>query len=122
MYWWIFLIIAFVCNSVANVLLKIWAPDWFIWSKNIIELIQSNKFFIWGAFLFGINLIFYMLALKSIPISVAYPIMIGMSLTIITTIGFFFLHESISYMHIIAYVLIFAGIFLLIYNTKGNVA
>lgn len=118
MNWWVLLVIAFICNSFANVLLKIWAEDWIVLTKNIFKLINGNKFLIWWALLFAMNLIVYVLALKTIPISVAYPIMIGMSLTIITTIWFFFLHEHISYVHIIAYILVFLWIFLLVYAGK----
>lgn len=110
----IFLIIAFFLNAVANVLLKIGAqreirPA----GMNFFELIGHNYFLILGFFLFALNAGFYFLALRLIPISVAYPIMVAMSLLIINTFAYFYFHESIGCLQIIGYALIIAGIMLI---------
>lgn len=108
-----YLSIAFTLNAAANIILKIGSQNGFqLEDKNIFSLIANNYLFILGVFLFGINVIFYFLALKTIPLSTAYPAMTIMSFLIINGAAFFYLHEKINSIQIIGYIAIVVGLIL----------
>jgi multidrug transporter EmrE-like cation transporter len=95
---YIYLALAFSLNSFGNILLKIGAE-------------KNNYFYLGiGFVMFAMNAAFYFLALKSIPISLAYPIMISFSLMLIASYAFVFLGEQFSYYHLIGYSLIILGV------------
>ena len=79
---YLYLILAFTLNAVANILLK-------IGSEFGVKI--TNYYLFAGIALFAINIIFYFLALKNLALSTAYPIMIVMSFLIINrlTIAWF---------------------------------
>lgn len=112
----VYLILAFVLNGIANICLKVSAfqgldfssfNPWFILSKNIL-------FFV-GLILFASNVIFYFLALRNMPISIAYPIMVAMSFLIINLYALMVIGESINIGQIVGYVLLIAGVSIVLF-------
>ncbi len=102
---YLYLILAFTLNAVANILLK-------IGSEFGVKI--TNYYLFAGIALFAINIIFYFLALKNLALSTAYPIMIVMSFLIINSYAYFGFHEKISLFQIIGYILIITGLILVI--------
>lgn len=111
----IYLTIAFILNATANILLKLGAKKGFIYSGVSFDTISSNTFFVIGIISFALNVVFYFMALKSIPISIGYPVMVGMSLVIINVFAFSYLHENFTMMQLIGYVLLITGMTFIFY-------
>lgn len=109
---YLYLIVAFIANGVANILLKIGADRGveLSWSLGIAGLFARHAYLIGGLIVFALNVIFYVLALRSFPLSIAYPIMVGMSFLIANGAAVLFLHEPLSWQHLVGYALIIAGI------------
>ena len=105
----IYLIGAFVMNASANVLLKIAASKGVVLSGGFSHILWENRFIFISLCLFGLNLVLYFLALRLVPISVAYPIMIGMTFVITVSVSLF-LGEHISALHWTGLALILAGL------------
>jgi multidrug transporter EmrE-like cation transporter len=111
---YVFLGLAFLCNAGANVLLKLGAThDFSIASLlrgdfNLAHLYTGS-----AVFLFGANLAFYLLALKTIPLSVAYPVMVGMTF-FITTGASVLLGEHLSLIHLLGITMIIAGMLIIL--------
>lgn len=110
------LIIAFIANAVANVWLKIGADRGvqLDWSLGIFKLVELHIYLIGGVLLFALNVLFYISALRVLPLSIAYPVMVGMSFLIANLLAIFFLHETLSWQHVIGYALILLGITLVV--------
>ena len=109
-----YLILAFTLNSVANILLKIGAVHGFSFSKDPLTLIGTNWQLLSGLSLFAINVIFYFLALRALPLSVAYPVMVVMGFIIVNSYALFALHEPITGGQYLGYVLIIIGLTLVV--------
>lgn len=106
-----FLIIAFTLNATANILLKLGALKGLAYQGlSLTQLVSQNALAIVGLFFFALNAVFYFMALKSVPISVAYPTMVVISLLIINGYAIFVLKEQVSIMQVIGYALIITGI------------
>lgn len=116
----IYLIIAFSLNSIANILLKLKARQggFELADLNLLGLISHNFLFLAGIFLFAVNVVFYFLALRAIPLSTAYPVMTVMSFLIINSYAYFFIGEEIGMMQIVGYLFIIMGIIFIFYFSK----
>ena len=57
-------------------------------------LVMADQMILTGLFCFSINVIFYFLALRSIPLSVAYPLMTIFSFLLINGYAIFGLKEN----------------------------
>ena len=112
------MIIAFVLNSIANIMLKIGANSGIQFSGFNWNSVSANRFFIFGILLFAVNVIFYFLALRNLSLSLAYPIMVGMSFLIINSYAYYFLDDKINLMQILGYLMIVAGIIIVFYFAK----
>lgn len=111
---YVFLGLAFVCNAGANVLLKLGASHSFSLSALLRGEVTLAHIYTGSAvLLFALNLGFYLMALRGIPLSVAYPVMVGMTF-VITMGASFFLGEHIGIVHIIGVTLLLAGMFLIV--------
>ncbi len=110
------LALAFVTNGVANVLLKVGADRGVSLdlSRGVGQLLAQHVFLLGGMVLFVINLMFYIYALRTLPLSVAYPIMVGMSFLVANTLAVLYLNEALSWQHLLGYVLILTGISLVV--------
>lgn len=114
----IYLIIAFVLNGTATVLFKVEAKDGINLKGSLLHIIANNYAMIIGFVLFAINAIFYILALRSLPLGLAYPIMTIMSLMIVTAASIILFHEHINTVQIVGYVLLIVAI-VLIFSFKA---
>lgn len=114
-----YLIVAFVLNAGASILLKLHANKGFA-TNNILSLsfITQNFYFFLALFLFATNVIFYTFALTKMPLSVAYPIMVVMSFLIVNSFSFFYFKEHIITPQIIGYIMIVVGITLVVSFSK----
>lgn len=108
---YILLGLAFICNSIANILLKVASTKGISFQVfPITSFIKDNLFLFVGLFFFVINAIFYALSLKNLPISFAYPVMVTMSLLIIGTYASLRFGEQFTIYTIVGYSLIILGI------------
>jgi multidrug transporter EmrE-like cation transporter len=101
---WVSLIGAFFCSGFGNAL-----------SKRASHLRGRPR--IWGLLAaigcFGFGLILYALALTGIPLGIAYPILIGGSVVLVTMLAITWLRERVSMRQGIGIVLILVGLVLL---------
>jgi multidrug transporter EmrE-like cation transporter len=113
---YLFLIGAFIANGLANVLLKMGADKGVIFdaSLGVVRLISHHAYLLGGIVLFVLNIGLYIVALRAFPLSVAYPIMVGMSFLIANTAAVAYLHEPIAWQQLVGYALILGGITLVV--------
>lgn len=111
---YIYLVSAVLFNSLANLLLKMQSQKGLHFSGVNLSLLTSNYLFLSSLAAFGINLIFYLFALRNISLSVAYPIMIASSFIIINGSAHFVFHESIQAWQLLGYFLIILGLALVL--------
>ena len=111
---YLFLILAFTLNGIANILLKLGAERGFTLSNGTSSLIVTNWQFLLGLILFALNVILYFLALRALPLSTAYPVMVAMSFLIVNAYAFFALHEPIAGGQLAGYVFISVGLTLVV--------
>lgn len=109
---------AFLLNSFANIFLKIDALRTPLSEVNLLALLQHRMFFILGIILFALNVFFYSFALKSIPLSVAYPIMVGASFLIVQLYAYFSLGEKLSTTEIVGVLCVLLGLLLVSISQK----
>ena len=112
---YLFLALAFLCNAAANVLLKLAALHGFTFSQTLHGVLNTSTAYAASAIvLFGLNLCFYLVALERIPLSIGYPVMVGMTF-FITILASVLLGERINLLHALGMTLIIAGIFLTVH-------
>jgi len=110
---YLFLAIAFVLNATANILLKLGALKGIAYQGlSFGQIIGQNAIALLGLFFFALNAVFYFLALKNVPISTAYPVMVVMSLLIINGYAIIALKEQVGLAQVVGYALIITGIVL----------
>jgi len=107
---YVFLVIAICCNAAANVMLKLAAGRPFSLAGGAGKVVADNSHLILGLFLFAVNVLFYVAALRVLPLSVAYPLMVGMTFLIVSAAASYFLGEAFTLWHVIGYLLILCGI------------
>lgn len=109
-----FLIVSFTLNGIANLILRhasLNEPALNIKDLNL-AFIGDHKWFIFGLTLFASNIFFYMIALRYFSVSVAYPIMVAMTLIIVATGAHFLFKENISGVQLLGYVLLIIAVYL----------
>ena len=106
---YIWLAIAFCANGAANVLLKM-AGKSLDPAEPLLPQALTNLALLAGLATFGLNVIFYLLALRSLPLSVAYPVMVGATFLIVSTASVFFLKEQITVVQYLGFAFIIAGL------------
>lgn len=112
---YVYLCIAFLLNASGNIFLKLGSRTGLnLSSFSPGALLVSNWQFILGCFLFVLNVPFYFLALRNIPLSVAYPIMVGMSFLIVNLAAFLLFKESVHVLQILGYICMVGGIILVV--------
>ena len=115
----VFLTVAFSLNAVANILLKVGAQNGVQYKNlNVFEIVVQNYVPILGIICFAANVVFYFLALKSVPLSTAYPTMVIMSFLIINSFAYFYFHENINLAQLAGYAFIIIGLILVFYFTE----
>lgn len=107
---YLLLVVAFLFNAAANIVLKFAANQGFSFSTLLRgEFNAAHLYALGAAFLFALNLGVYLVALRSIPLSVAYPVMIGMTF-FVTTSAALLLGERISLPQALGLAMILAGV------------
>ena len=120
---YVFLVTALVFNATANILMKLGArrldgleglsPVDKIWA------LATNPFLVIGIVLFASNVLFYIVALKRINLSVAYPIMASGGVLVIAAFSVFYLRETLHLFQMVGVGCIAVGIFLVAYYVEG---
>ena len=109
----VFLIIALSMNAVANILIKLGSKDLDqlkgLAPLEIIPKLLSNYVLLIGLSCFAINVVFYSAALNKLNLSIAYPVMVGGGLLIITLFSALQLKEALTGLQIAGIVLIGLG-------------
>ena len=97
------LVMALTLNAVANLMMKLGAnrlnaspPHFKGGIANLVEIALSNWVLLLGLVFFAGNVVLYTFALKGIPISTAYPIMVGAGFVIISVGAWKLLGERLS--------------------------
>lgn len=111
---YLYLILAFTLNSIANILLKLGAVRGLSLSGGPLAVVEANWQLLLGLVIFATNIIFYFLALRALPISVAYPVMVVMGFLIVNSYALLALHEPITAMQYIGYIFIVFGLTLVV--------
>lgn len=111
----LYLSLAFVLNALANVLLKIGAREGIeLGSYSPVTFVASNWQLTLGVMIFSANVLFYFLALRELPLSIAYPTMVVMSFIIVNGYALYGLGETITPLQIAGYIAIIAGLALVV--------
>lgn len=113
------LTLAFVCNGLANVLLKAGSAKGIVLQGSPTAILSHNLAFLAGLFLFAVNAFFYFLALRTLPLSVAYPVMVAMSFIIVGFFAWSMFGERFSTLQLCGYALIFLGTLLVVYKSTS---
>ena len=106
---WMFLVFAIICNIAGAVFVKIASL------KNIDTKLGSYftlEFFLAITF-FGLNLLLITQALKKIPLTVAYPILIGATLVGVSIISVFIFSERVTLFYYFGIAMIAIGVAIL---------
>jgi multidrug transporter EmrE-like cation transporter len=106
---WVLVLVAAVLNGCGSLLLKQSA-------KAAGESLGSQLFtpwFIGGLACYGINVILFGKALKALPVAIAYPVLAGTSLALISLAASILFRERLAAVHWTGAVLVFFGIVLL---------
>jgi multidrug transporter EmrE-like cation transporter len=112
---YLLLVSAFLLNAVANILLKKGAMNGVRFDTSFPEFLYAHVAIIGGFIAFALNALLYFLALRTLPITIAYPVMVGMSFLIITAAGVIYFGETLSVVHVAGYVLLAAGVAVVLY-------
>ena len=116
---YLYLASALLLNAIANILLKVGAGRSITTEGSLFTLIVSYWPVLLGIILFALNVVLYFLALRNLPISLAYPVMVVGGFLIINTYAVVYLKEEIVSIQILGYLCIVAGILLVVSSAKG---
>ena len=72
-----------------------------------------SPFFIFGVFLFAVNIVFYTKALQGLSVNIAYPALVGVGALFVLIGSFTWLKETINLVQIMGFVLIVIGVTLI---------
>lgn len=126
---WILLIIALTLNATANILMKLGsarlekaehalATDASLLEKGLAY--ATNPYLVCGIVLFGMNVLFYIAAIKKINLSIAYPIMMSGGVLIITLFSIIQLKEYLNAFQFAGIALITIGMVLVTYFAEAQ--
>jgi len=116
---YIFLAIALVLNAAANILIKYSTTRTAAAGElapGLAGLMQTylNWPFLLGITCFGLNLLAYTQALKKLPLSMAYPMMITVGYLLILVVSWFIFQERLTMVKYIGAGLMLIGLWLLV--------
>ena len=116
---YLFLVIALVLNAAANLLVKYAAvhqapvaPDATGMTRILATYVSVP--FLLGISCFGLNLLAYTQALKRLPISTAYPVMVSLGYLLILVVSWFLFQERLGVQRYVGAALMIAGLWLLL--------
>ena len=113
---YVLLTVAVAVNALANVLLKMAAAKGVSLSfdAGVIALVTRNGLVLAALAAFALNVGFYFLALRALPLSVAYPIMVAGTVLLVNGSSVLLLHEGVHPAQMAGYLLIVAGVALVL--------
>jgi multidrug transporter EmrE-like cation transporter len=104
-------------NAIANILMKIGVRNLhepgIMSVSGLISDSLSNWKIIAGVFSYTLSLGFYMLAIRNVKLSVAYPLSVNCTIVVVTALSALLLKESISIRQLTGGGVILVGLFLL---------
>lgn len=106
---WLFLAIAIACNTAANVLVKAAGMR----TLDSVSGTYVSPAFVLGVLLFATNLLFYVQALKQMPLAIGYPVLVGGSMVGVNLLAVLLFGEFMDLRHYLGMAMVFAGIVLL---------
>ena len=106
---WVLVLVAAVLNGCGSLLLKQSAKV----SGEQLGAQLFSPWFIGGLACYGINVILFGKALKALPVAIAYPVLAGTSLALISLVASILFRERLAAVHWTGAVLVFFGIVLL---------
>jgi multidrug transporter EmrE-like cation transporter len=110
---WLMLIGAVLFNTLGNLFIKQLSETKEL--HGIMNYIAPP--FILGLGCFGANLVLYSRALKYIPIAVAYPILVGSTMSCIVLVAVSWFGEAFGVAHALGMTLVLSGIWILAHST-----
>ena len=117
---WIFLGLAVIGNTAANVLMKLGAKQMggFSFSFSGLKLFFSTPLIWAGMVSFALTLLCYTYVLSKLNLSVAYPIITSLGFLLVTVFSTLYFHESIHWLQIVGMFVIVFGLYLVVYTAK----
>lgn len=108
------IVFAAAVNAAANILLKLAVDRGISLSiaNGIGAFLVHHWYLILGLVLFVLNVAIYLIALRVLPLSVAYPTMLAVSFMVIGTVSVFLLGEHMTLVKVVGYACIILGIVL----------
>ncbi len=115
---WIFLFLAVLGNSAANILMKLGAKQMGGFSFTVDGL---KTFFttplIWaGMISFALTLLCYTYVLSKLNLSLAYPIITSLGFLLVTIFSVVYFQESIHWVQIVGMFIVVGGLYLIVYQ------
>ena len=108
---WIVVALAICANTVAALFIKMAAsPDRSMPSLNPFNLALTNWPLWLGLICYGMALILYIVALATLPVSVAHPIITAGAIAAVSSSAFLFFGERITVLGIIGIILVAFGV------------
>lgn len=113
----LWLVVGAAClNATASILLKLGVSQGvdFSLADGVVALIVRNGAVVFGLFLFALNVLVYVAALRLLPLSTAYPLMTALSFIIVGTVSVLILGEELTFLKGLGYAVIMLGILLVV--------
>lgn len=123
------LALALTLNAAANLMMKVGSGRFNASGLNtdpglrtLLAAVAQNWVLILGLLCFAVNVLFYAYALRApfLPVSIAYPIMVGAGFAIIAVVAWWFLGERMSAMQWVGVVMILVGVILVAREVQVN--
>ena len=111
---WFLLGLAIIFNSAGNVLIKRFSSQ--PHDASLLGYLDAN--FILGLACFGANVLIYAKALEKLPIETAYPILVGLSLLLVSAAALLVFHARFGLWHAIGMAMILGGATILVRVTN----
>tara|TARA_Y100000768_G_scaffold43326_1_gene28341 strand:- start:1417 stop:1779 length:363 start_codon:yes stop_codon:yes gene_type:complete len=105
---WILVLLAGINSTFGNILLKKSQETDISFVKSLLTIE-----FLGGIFFYGLNVVFFAIALRHLEVSKAYPVLASISFITLLFMSFLFLNEPISISKSVGIILILMGIFFL---------
>lgn len=108
----LYVAVAAVLNGLASYFLKVGISHGIkiSLSEGIWVLFVTHAYLLIGLALFACNVLVYILALKQLPLSTAYPLMVALSFIVVSALSITFLNEQYTFLKLIGFLLIIVGV------------
>jgi multidrug transporter EmrE-like cation transporter len=107
----IFLSLSILLGAAGQILFKISSSKLETLRPNFESLVSNYQLFL-GLFLYVVSALFYIISLRKIPLSVAYP-SIAVSYVLVMVLSYYLFNEQISYYKMAGIILILLGVSLI---------